>query len=338
MKVDAMPPARKAGLFALFFAICLGLGYPSLNRVDRRTAPGLTDVQGYAKVVTEGSSSNVDDIIRFRVLVPYLARPIYRAVNGHLGSWDPVMFGLLAVDSAFVAGTSVLLAMTVEGIAGDDAMALGVALLYLLNFAVPNLRLAGFIDSGEGFLLMAVVWVLMKDRYWMLPMVSVLGAMAKETFVPYLIAFTAAWWLCEWKAMRRPMLAAAWIAASWTCAAVSITMVHWTVLGSYSSLISFGASLRGDTSYGSNLLHSLADRNLYYIFIWLLPLSLVRLRQFPKKWRMATAASAATAFVLDLYAGGASGIGRALFDVAGPLLSASVAMLLFENSKPARVR
>jgi len=325
---ESVSISRLALLYALFFSICLGLEYPSLNRVDRMTAPGLTDVQGYATIAAGGPASDVEELVRFRVLVPYLARPIYRAVSGHTGSWDTVMLALLVVDSAFVAGTAILLLVIMIPVAGSYPVALGSALIYMLNFAVPNLRLAGFIDAGEGFFLIAVVWCLMKGRYWVLPVAGVLGAMAKETFVPYLMAFTAAWWLSS-RSERGRSRGALWVVASWGCALVSISAVHWAVRGSYSSLVGFGMEHRGGMSYAQAFLHSFADRNLYYIFFWLLPLSLVGLGRFPKEWRMGTAAAVATAFALVTFVGGVSGIGRALFDVAGPLLSASVAMLLF---------
>jgi hypothetical protein len=53
------------------------------------------------------------------------------------------------------------------------------------------------------------------------------------------------------------------------------------------------------------------------------------LKRFPKSWLIPTVAASAMAFVLDAYYGGAPGtVGRALFSVAGPLLSLSSALLL----------
>ena len=39
-------------LWGVFFLICLGLGYPTLNRYDPRKA--LSDSARYAKLVTDG--------------------------------------------------------------------------------------------------------------------------------------------------------------------------------------------------------------------------------------------------------------------------------------------
>ncbi|HEV2619869.1 MAG TPA: hypothetical protein VGU23_08015 [Acidobacteriaceae bacterium] len=250
------------------------------------------------------------------------------------------MFALLAVNAFFVALTAIVLVVTVNREVRSYTIAVGAALLYLLNFAVPNLRLVGMIDAGEACFLMLVVWMLAERRYWLLPLWASLGALAKESFVPFLIVVGAAWWLCSRTrvvghrsaaaapiAARRAFL---WISASWLTALASIIAVQWKVTGTYQSPIRFGLGLHGNSAYFSHFVASLGDRNLWYIFFWLLPLSLFRLRQFSIEWRVSTAAACITAFALDAYYGGPPGaIGRALFTVAGPLLSASVAALLF---------
>lgn len=329
----AIPCGRRWLLFALFFAICCGLGYPSLNRVDWRQAPGgLEDVVTYANMVTSPPTRDPSEHMQFRILVPYLARPIYRIAKGHIGMWDPIMFGLLVVDSFFTAFTALLLVTVACRQFGNYPIALGAALLFLLNFAVPNLRLAGFVDAGEAFFLMLLVWALFDERYWMLPIAGILGATAKESFVPFLMVFTLAWWLASRKTMRHAQAAAAWIAASWLAALATLTAVQWSITHVFRSPLRFGLDLRGDTPYFSHFLSSFSDRNFWYIFFWLLPLGLVRLNRLPRNWRIATAATCVTAFALDAYYGGQPGtIGRALFSIAGPLLSASVAMLLFNS-------
>jgi hypothetical protein len=335
-KSGGIPRRRMLLLFALFFCICCGLGYPSLNRVDWRTAPGLADVQWYAAMVEGHPIPVPDDHRQFRILVPYLARPVYWAAKGRIGSWDPVMLGLLVVDSLFVAGTAALLMQVVVKSVGNYQAALGSALIYLLNFAVPNLRLAGFIDAGEGFFLMASVWCLFRRRYWMLPLLGILGAMAKELFVPFLIAFSATWWWCERRRMPTPASAAGWIAASWAAAVATLQLVQWKVAHVDQSVIGFGLSLRGDEPYLTHFLHFFIDRNLWYTFFWLAPLSVLRLRRLPLAWRMGTAAAVMAALVLDEYYSGLPGtIARTMFSVCGTLLSASVGLLLFESPRTA---
>ncbi len=127
-------------LFAIFFLIACGLGYPVLNRFDPRQTPGLSDVKIYAAMVT-GEAGAEAGHVRFRVLVPFFAKPFYRLARGRLASWDPVMFGLLMADSLFVAGAAVLIVVLGSRQLANPSAGLVGSLLYLVNFAVPNLRL-----------------------------------------------------------------------------------------------------------------------------------------------------------------------------------------------------
>ena len=111
----AVPRSRLLLLFLLFFFICCGLGYPILNRIDWRQAPGgLDDVLKYAALVTTAPTPDLNQHMQFRVLVPYLARPIYRIAKNHIGTWDPIMFALLVVNSTFVALTVTVLLIVVH--------------------------------------------------------------------------------------------------------------------------------------------------------------------------------------------------------------------------------
>jgi hypothetical protein len=329
-------PRRLALLWVLFFLICLGLGYPSLNRLNWRAGvSGLDDVRGYGAMVEKPFRARADLHTDFRILVPLLAKPIYRAALGHIGTWDPVMFSLLVVNAAFVAGTVLLLLNVMERLNWGRACSMGAALLYLVNFAVPNLRLSGMIDAGEGFAMMLLVKLLMEERYWALLPLGAIGALAKESFVPFLIVFSLAWWACSRTQLRSATrgaakTSAAWMVCAWIAALASLTILHWRMSGVYESPLRFGLDLHQSRSYFSHFARSLADKNLWYIFVWLFPLGSLRIQEFPKNWRIATGAACVAAFAMDAYYGGQPGtIGRALFTVAGPLLTGSVAVLLF---------
>jgi hypothetical protein len=336
----SVPRSRLLLLFLVFFFICWGLGYPILNRIDWRQGPGgLDDVVTYAGLVTTPPTPDLNQHMQFRILVPYLARPVFRMAKNHIGTWDPIMFGLLVVNSFFVALTVTLLLIVVHRQFGSYAVALGSALIYLLNFAVPNLRLAGMIDAGEAFFLMAVVWSLFKEDYWMLPIWAVIGATAKESFVPFLMVLSFSWWLCCRRELSRPSSAAMWMITSWIAGLGSLAALQWKITHVFRSPLSFGLDLHGNSAYLGHFLSSFRDRNLWYIFFWLLPLSVLRLRRLPLNWRVATAVTSATAFALDAYYGGSPGtIGRALFSIAGPLLCASVAIFLFTDGNSAMFR
>ena len=150
------------------------------------------------------------------------------------------MFGLLVVNSFFVSATVSLLLMVVQGQLGNYEVALGSALIYLLNFAVPNLRLAGMVDAGEGFFLMATIWSLCQEDYWMMPLWAVLGATAKESFVPFLMVFSLSWWLCSRKELRKPTTAAIWMVTSWIAGLVALTALQWKITHVFRSPLRFG--------------------------------------------------------------------------------------------------
>ena len=347
--------ARLPLLFCVFFLIACGLGYPILNRFDPRQTPGLSDVKTYAALVTGATIEDAEDMRfrRFRVLVPWIARPFYRLAEGRSATWDPVMFGLLVADSLFVAGTAVLIVVLGRRVLGSSAVGLVGALLYLVNFAVPNLRLVGLVDAGEGFFLLALLWSLSESKLWALPAIAVLGALTKESFIPFSIVFTAAWWFSTFstfstRAERKPdrnrfhsphvyvphVSSAAWILGSWLLSLAAIAGLQWSITGSYISPLQFGLALhRGGGSHFSVSLH---DRNLWYIFLWLLPTAIPNLKRFPKSWLIPVGAACALALLMDAYFGGAptagSAWGRALFSIAGPLLSLSSASLLLRIS------
>jgi uncharacterized membrane protein len=275
---------------------------------------------------------------RFRVLVPWLARPFYRLARGRLSTWDPVMFGLLVADSLFIAGTAVLIVVLGRRRLGSPAAGLVGALLYLLNFAVPNLRLVGLVDAGEGFFLLALLWSLSESELWALPVIAVLGALTKESFVPFFIVFTAAWWFAtrsEHKLESNRQSTAAWIIlSSWLLSIGAMIGLHWSITGTYVSPLQFSLALQRDG--GHHFAVSLHDRNLLYIFLWLLPTAIPNLKRFPKSWLVPVGATCALAFLLDSYFGGApragSAWGRALFSIAGPILSLSSALFLLQIS------
>jgi hypothetical protein len=332
-------------LFSIFFLIACGLGYPVLNRFDPRQTPGLSDVKTYAALVTETPVVDAGDMRfrRFRILVPWLARPFYRLAQGRFATWDPAMFGLLVANSLFVAGTAVLI-VVLGGVLrssqmGSSAVGLVGALLYLANFAVPNLRLVGLVDAGEGFFLLALLWSVSERHLWALPFIAVLGALTKESFIPFNIAFTLAWWISTQSKHRPEHNAegnptrnhfardAVWILMSWTLSIAAMIALQWSITGMIVSPLQFGLGLRQAGGY--SFAASLYDRNLWYTFLWLLPTAIPNIKRVPKTWLIPMSATSAMAVALDAYFGPAPGtLGRELFSIAGPVLSLSSAIFM----------
>jgi len=206
---------------------------------------------------------------------------------------------------------------------------------------VPNLRLVGLVDAGEGFFLLALLWSLSEFELWVLPEIAILGALTKESFIPFSIVLTSVWWLSnrfdhadDGDRVRKQFAAAVWILASWMLSLAVMIGLQRAITGTYVNPLQFGRALYRDGGY--HFAVSLHDRNLWYIFLWLLPTAIPNLKCFPKSWRMAVGATCVVALVLDACFGGApsagSAWGRALFSIAGPMLSLSSALFLLRIS------
>jgi hypothetical protein len=78
------------------------------------------------------------------------------------------------------------------------------------------------------------------------------------------------------------------------------------------------------------LVRCVANRVFVYTFAWLLPLGVWRLSHFPRAWRVAAASGVAAALAMGAYDNAAGNTVRAFFNIAGPMLSVSAAVLLSE--------
>jgi len=331
-KLRVLSSIQIAGLFILFFCISFGLGYPILNRYDPREIEGLSDVRAYAALVT-GQPVLGPDHMRYRVLIPYIARPFYDSAKGRVGTWNPLNFGLLVADSIFVAGTAVLIIVIGTNLLGSYPVSLVAALLYMVNFCVPNTRLVGSVDAGEGFFLLGLFWSLSLRRWWMLLATCVLGALTKESFIPFSFVFLTVWFIVQRRVVEFPARKAFWIIVSWLTGLLALVAVQWRIRGNFINPVQFGISLHQNHEYLRHFAHSFLDHSSWFIFFWLLPLGIPRLSAIPRSWLLPTAAMAVMAFVLDCYYGSSSGtVARALFSITGPILALTSATLLLDSS------
>jgi len=318
----------KLVLWATFVLICFGLGYPTLNRYDPRQL--LPDAATYAKLAQDGPA-NIASPFRFRILIPFMARSVAALAKGRTGTWDPLLFGFLVVNSLFAATTAFLISVIGESLLGDSSPALFASTLYLLNFAISNAHLAGLVDSGEAVFLMAIVVSMFFRRWPLLPLFGVLGALTKESFVPFSIAMTITWLLISPDIARRRSNAI-WVVTMIAAECATVIALQSAISGHLVWPWSFAAGLDSHANYMANFARSLLDRSSWYILIWVLPLGLVRIRKFPREWVASTVVASLCALMLNAYhstvGGGGGGIGRYIFDVAGPLLSLSAAVCL----------
>ena len=321
-------------LWLLFFLICVGLGYPTLNRYDPRSIPGLYDTNAYYALVTGAPLPDGGDLAH-RVLVPYLAKPFYWLASGHLRTWSPVFFALLVVNSLFSATTAYLLVRVGHRIVGDYAVALIGGVVYLMNFAVANLNLSGYVDSAVNCFMMAVVWTLLTGRWWLLPLWGVLGALAKETFAPLSAVFAFAWWLTASRRDAVRLSQLAWVGAMGAVGLATLTLLMSQVSSPYTPW-RFAASRWAESGSGyfylSGLVGCLRSREFLFAFAWLLPLGVWRLRHLPQPWVAGSTCAALAALAMGAYDNALGNAARAVFSASGPLLSLSVSLLLMSGS------
>jgi len=314
----------------LFFLISLGLGYAAVQRYDPRTTPGLSDASVYYRMV--GSEEVQAREMRFRVLVPLVAKPFYALARKFLDNSRAVDLALLISNSIFCATTGCLLVMIGRRVTGNLAVALLGSTLYLLNFAVMNLQLAAMVDAGEACLILAVIVTLFSGRWWLLSLWGLLGALAKETFLPLAGMLALVWWYVEFRKSRDKVRRLLPILAMLVVALATIIGLRSTIAGGM-VLSDMLAQTQAASGYPSRLGGVFFSPTFWYVFIWLLPLGVLRLRRLPRPWLIATIFSAATALTLGVYRDVGGNVARPLFDVMGPLLSISAAMFLTEAGR-----
>jgi hypothetical protein len=319
-------------LAAVFFSICFGLGYAPLNRYDPAKVIGTSDVGSYVAMVD--GRQDVPPKRAVRVLVPFLARPIANAANGRIGTWNPILFALLIINSAFVAWTAVLLLAIGEFVTDDRRVGLIASLIYLLTFNVINFQLAGLVDSVEAWAIVAATWSLFTRRWMLLPLIGVVGALGKETSVPLVLVFCIAWvaTLAMTRSEERPPY---WIIGALLVAQIAVAgAVHARITG-------HGGAPWQPSSVGITLSYAGQKfpltamlRELAYSFVWLLPLAIPRLKDLPRVWLISSAASLVVVFAMTMWVSVGENATRPAFNVLGPILALSAAVFLNRLLKP----
>jgi len=321
-------------LFALFFFICFGLGYPTLNRYDPTRTDGTSDSARYYQMIVNGPQDfGLAEHVRGRLLVPYLAKPFYHLALNRIKTWNPVFFALLVVNSFFTAMTAVILVCIGCQLTKDRAVALLGACLYLLNFVVSNMQLSGLVDSAEACFMIAITWALLNDRWVLLLSLAAFGAAAKETFVPLASTFVLVWWFAT-RSKGSRLVKGFWVVAMITTGLAVVMILQSTAAGRLIWPWTLASSIGAGGNYLQSLWRCIAGHEIEYTLIWLLPLGVWRLRKLPKPWVRASFITLMVAFALGAYRDTLGSVARPMFNAVGAILSLSVAMLLSRSSLP----
>jgi hypothetical protein len=314
-------------LLSLFFLISFGLGYPTLNRYNPQVMEGVSDSVHYFNIVKSGPQESSGNR-RYRVLVPYLAKPFYYLAKGKTGTWDPISFAMLVINSIFVATSAYLLILLALQVMGDYFIALPAGLFYLLNYNIANAQLSGLVDSAEGCLIMGVMLLAITNRWWCLPVLGIIGALAKETFVPLAGSWALVYWICASSPRRRPISQLAWIIGMVASGMVTIVILRSLLSGIMVWPWDIIASEKGSENLLLGVLQCLTDKGFWYVFVWLLPLGVLKLRYFSKSLTFASFGSAIVALLLGGWNNGGGNVARAIFDTLAPILTISLAYFI----------
>jgi hypothetical protein len=251
--------------------------------------------------------------------------------RGHVGTWDPVFFGLLVSNSLFFSAAACLLVTIGCIVIGDQALALLGGMLYLLSFAAGNYHLSGMVDSSQAFVMVAVIRTLLAEKWSWLVLWGMIGAFTKETSTPICVAFASGWWLAS-----RSRDGFDWNKAFWILAMAAAGLGTLTILMLNVSVYlpwSFAASERAvnvaQDFYLANVFRCFANHEFLYVFVWLLPLGLSRVRLFPRPWVTASLAGVIASVAMGAYSGANGNTVRPMFNAAGPILSLSAALSIY---------
>jgi hypothetical protein len=166
-----------------------------------------------------------------------------------------------------------------------------------------------------------------------------LGSLAKETFLPFSLVFAATWMFTnrQQRPLRKQVM---WLVATGLAGVASLTAVLTVTNGYLLFPWTYAAMLRSSLASPATAAAALKDLNFWYVFAWLLPLGLWRLKHLPREWVMASFITALVAMGFTAYhndvrdAGPA--VARPIFSIAGPLLSFSVALLIVDLAQRRR--
>jgi hypothetical protein len=255
-------------------------------------------------------------------------------VDHPLGRSDPAAFGLLMSNSLFTATEALLLLMIGTACVGNNIALAGV-LFFLLNFTITNRQLCnGLVDSGESCCMLLLFAALFWRKFFLLPIVGLLGALAKESFVPMCTIATLGFAIYEFRRRAWKPSATIWSVIMVLIGLSTVVLIQTRTAGHLVWPWQYAGIVRSKhVSLLAGLAGCFTNYYFWFVFGFLLPLGLIRLRAFPAAWIWASAGAAAAALAMGTWNNAGADTVPSMFNSAGPILSLSVALLFFEPPK-----
>lgn len=321
-------------LFCVFLVVCFVLGYPCLGRYDPATTHGLTDSQEYFTMM-RFDYDHANPPYKYRILVPSLAGILLPAFTKvHPSTWNPSTLALLVVNSMLLAGAGLLLCMLALRIGCGAAAAIVSPFIFLTCFPVANSFLSGLVDSGEVFCMLLLFHAAAKRRWRLVPFIVVVGALAKETFIVFMVVFLATFWIVSYIAEKKrnaPLAIYSLVSLILGIAALFFVRKlvgeaayapHDFSLGRIAAMVSpiyFFECLK-DFFFSSGA--------LLYTFAIILPFGLMRIKKLPLWFVAGSGAMGTAAYIAGAYAGISSDLFRPMFTTLGPAFSIASAVFI----------
>ncbi|MGE3164274.1 MAG: hypothetical protein AB7O52_05175 [Planctomycetota bacterium] len=306
----------------LFAAIGFGSGYSALGRYDPRLPDGISDVRDYAAIVDGSTAERPASHRLYRLLVPYLAKPVRSLALGRIGSWDPTIFALVVVVGLLVGLTAAVLIDTARVAGFERSVGIVAALLLVSSFVTVNYTLVGLVDAAELLALVIAARLLLVERWELLPFLAI-AAFAKETSVVFVAAFAGSWWLAAGRPAPKRALPSIAITTVLGLGAPSLCRLH--VTGEWEWPWQIAAGLEARTSFATELVRAFGDHALVLAFGVIVPLAIPRLARMPRAWAVSAIVTALTAAMLGAWNSAGGNIARPMFMIGGPLLCLSAA-------------
>ena len=182
-------------------------------------------------------------------------------------------------------------------------------------------------DSVEFFALALLVWWLVRGNWRLLPLLAVFAA-GKETFPLIATTMATCWWLMELPYKGFRISAVVSILGLLLGGLLTVSLLHSWIDGQWLWPWQIAGQIHTGHAFWPNVFSGLFERSVLLTFVFLLPLGVWRLGQFPRQWLAAVVVASGVLLLMGAWGGAGANISRPLFGVLGPLLSISAARLL----------